>query len=86
MDQACFGMHMSSRDGEDSGPNLRPPSRELIFSVLLVVEFQPDFKPSYSGVHALTDIVNLTDSNVKILMNVLKVLTNVTISMELVRI
>ena len=38
------------------------------------------------GVHAMTDIVNLTDSNVKILMNVLKVLTNVTISMELARI
>ena len=25
VDQTCFGMHMPSRDGEDSGPNVRPP-------------------------------------------------------------
>ena len=25
VDQTCFGMHMPSRDGGDSGPNVRPP-------------------------------------------------------------
>jgi len=36
-DQTCFGMHMPSRDGGDSGPNVRP--RVIIYLNLFLFLF-----------------------------------------------